>query len=134
MLNDKEEILEWLINKKNTTKVNIEKIKFSEMVDWGFSPNTGNIEHKTKKIFSIIGIDVKTNFGSTTKTWQQPIINQPEIGILGIITRKIEHETYYLMQAKIEPGNINYVQLSPTLQATKKVIIKKFIKEKTQHI
>ena len=23
------------------------------------------------------------------------------------------------MQAKIEPGNINYVQLSPTLQATK---------------
>ena len=23
------------------------------------------------------------------------------------------------MQAKIEPGNVNYVQLSPTLQATK---------------
>src|SRR3990167_8887293 len=26
---------------------------------------------------------------------------------------------YFLMQAKIEPGNINVVQLSPTLQATK---------------
>src|SRR5690606_24882290 len=51
--------------------------------------------------------------------WTQPIINQPEIGFLGIITREIEGVLYFLMQAKIEPGNVNYVQLSPTLQATK---------------
>jgi len=33
--------------------------------------------------------------------------------------KKINGILYFLMQAKIEPGNINAVQLSPTLQATK---------------
>jgi oxidase EvaA len=65
-----------------------------------------------------VGIDIKTDWGNVPN-WQQPIINQPEIGFLGIITKKINGVLLFLMQAKIEPGNINYVQLSPTLQATK---------------
>jgi oxidase EvaA len=59
-----------------------------------------------------------TNAG-ITKSWTQPIINQPEIGILGFITKKFNGILHFLIQAKIEPGNINGVQLSPTLQATK---------------
>ena len=51
--------------------------------------------------------------------WDQPIINQPEIGYLGILTKEINGTLYFLMQAKIEPGNVNCVQISPTLQATK---------------
>jgi len=51
--------------------------------------------------------------------WNQPIINQPEIGFLGIIAKEIDDVLYFLMQAKIEPGNVNCVQISPTLQATK---------------
>ena len=50
---------------------------------------------------------------------EQPIIIQPEIGYLGIICQKINGVINFLMQAKIEPGNINYVQISPTIQATK---------------
>ena len=49
----------------------------------------------------------------------QPIINQPEIGILGIITSVINGTRKFLMQLKAEPGNINVLQLSPTVQATK---------------
>lgn len=52
-------------------------------------------------------------------TWDQPIINQPEIGFLGFIVKKIQGVYHFLMQAKIEPGNLNVVQLSPTLQATR---------------
>ena len=70
------------------------------------------------KFFSIEGVDINTNFG-VKANWQQPIIHQPEIGILGIITKKINGVLHFLLQAKIEPGNINFVQLSPTLQATK---------------
>ena len=63
-------------------------------------------------------MNIETNWGKI-HNWQQPIIEQSEIGILGIITKKLNQKVYYLMQAKIEPGNINCVQLSPTLQATK---------------
>jgi len=88
------------------------------MNNWGFNDVTGNLEHDSGKFFSIEGINVKTNWGNMSE-WSQPIINQPEIGFLGIITKMIDGVLYFLMQAKIEPGNINAVQLSPTLQATK---------------
>ena len=57
----------------------------------------------------------------TTKSeeWDQPIISQNEIGYLGFITKKINGVLHFLTQAKLEPGNIGGIQLSPTLQATK---------------
>ena len=51
--------------------------------------------------------------------WTQPIIKQPEVGILGLVSKNINGEICFLMQAKIEPGNLNHIQLSPTVQATK---------------
>ena len=50
---------------------------------------------------------------------RQPVIVQPEIGFLGIICCKFDGVMHFLMQAKIEPGNINKIQISPTIQATK---------------
>ena len=61
---------------------------------------------------------MKTNQGPIPE-WTQPIIDQPEIGVLGLITKKIDGILYFLVQAKAEPGNINTYQLSPTVQATR---------------
>lgn len=108
----------WLEQKKNETHHKITPIPFAEMENWGFNSQTGNLEHSSGKFFSIEGIHVKTNWGKVAE-WSQPIINQPEIGFLGIVTKQINGMLYFLMQAKIEPGNINAVQISPTLQATK---------------
>ena len=111
------EALAWLYQKREETTVNIKQIPFAELTNWGFDDD-GNLRHHSGKFFSIEGVEVTTNQG-WQKQWSQPIINQPEIGYLGIITKKIDDVLYFLMQAKIEPGNVNYVQLSPTLQATK---------------
>ena len=80
--------------------------------------NSTEENHDSGKFFSIVGIDVRTDYGSNNH-WQQPIILQPEVGYLGILTKEINGVLYCLMQAKIEPGNVNCVQISPTLQATK---------------
>ncbi len=113
-----EDALEWLKKENDRINVEINEIKFSEMPDWYFDGSTGNLRHVSGKFFSIEGIHIKTNWGNVPE-WTQPIINQPEVGYLGIITKKFNGVLYFLMQAKIEPGNINYVQLSPTIQATK---------------
>ncbi|MBI5741727.1 MAG: NDP-hexose 2,3-dehydratase family protein [Nitrospirae bacterium] len=110
--------LQWLEHRRKQTHVQIEQIPFAKLRKWYFDKDTGNLRHESGRFFSIEGAHVKTNYGFVSE-WSQPIINQPEIGILGIITREINGILYFLMQAKIEPGNINYVQLSPTLQATK---------------
>ena len=111
-------IIDWLKEQNERVKVSIEKIRFDQLDQWSVNSQKGNIQHRTGKFFTIEGIRIKTNFGAVPE-WDQPIINQPEIGYLGIITKEFEGVLHFLLQAKIEPGNVNHVQLSPTLQATR---------------
>ena len=115
--NSTQEIIHWLELQNSLVTVNIETISFSQLEKWDFKDHQ-KISHASNKFFSIEGIKVNI-YGNTNVSWSQPIINQPEVGILGIITKEFDGVLYFLMQAKIEPGNVNYVQLSPTLQATK---------------
>ena len=108
--------LKWIENQRKEIYSNVYKIPIRELNGWSF--NDDRISHNSGKFFSIDGIHVATNYGLKPE-WNQPILNQPEIGLLGIITKKIDGVLHFLMQAKIEPGNINVVQLSPTLQATR---------------
>jgi oxidase EvaA len=85
---------------------------------WGIDPHTGNIQHESGMFFTITGIDVRHRTLNSVLNWDQPIIDQPEIGILGILAMKINGILHFCLQAKEEPGNINSVQLSPTVQAT----------------
>ena len=112
------EVIDWLKARNEDIKVKVTKIPFSELDTWFFDKEKGLLKHNSGKFFTIEGINVKTNWGKV-KQWEQPIINQPEIGYLGIITKEINGILYFLLQAKVEPGNVNNVQLSPTLQATK---------------
>lgn len=113
-----DKFLAWVGQRRNSVKVSVEQVPFSKLNKWRFDDTTGNLIHESGRFFSIIGVDIKTNWGNV-KHWTQPIINQAEVGILGILAKKINGVLHFLMQCKIEPGNINWVQISPTLQATK---------------
>lgn len=115
--NSTDEIRKWIERRNNEVQVKVDKIPFAEMEKW-HSESDGSIRHDSGRFFSIVGVDVQTDF-SDNNHWRQPIILQPEVGYLGIITKEIDGILYFLMQAKIEPGNVNSVQISPTLQATK---------------
>jgi oxidase EvaA len=108
----------WFKNKTGEEKFIVEEIPLDSLDCWYFEQETKNLRHSSGKFFSIEGINVSTDFGFKQK-WEQPIIIQPEIGILGIITKVFNGIRYFLMQAKMEPGNVNIVQMSPTVQATR---------------
>ncbi|WP_298524140.1 NDP-hexose 2,3-dehydratase family protein [uncultured Christiangramia sp.] len=107
------ETLKWIENLNDEAKVSIKPTTFSKLDAWSFK--NGALVHDSNRFFKVKGIKIK----SGTCTWTQPIIDQPEIGYLGFITKIYDGTLKFLVQAKIEPGNINKVQLSPTLQATK---------------
>lgn len=111
-----EAILDWIKQKNDETRYELEQIPLSELADWEYQED--RIKHKSGKFYSIQGIRVSTNYGLVPQ-WDQPIINQPEIGFLGFLVQKKNGVLHFLLQAKIEPGNLNVVQLSPTLQATR---------------
>jgi len=113
-----DEIVRWLSSLNTRQYFTVEQILLRSIQKWRFHPGTGDLEHESGGFFSIRGLKVKTNVGSIPR-WSQPIICQPEIGLLGIIAKKINGILYFLLQAKAEPGNINTYQLSPTVQATR---------------
>jgi oxidase EvaA len=113
-----EDVLAWIRRRNEEVSVRVAPVPFRALKEWTFHPQTGNLCHKTGKFFSIEGIRVVVDDGAR-REWEQPIINQPEVGFLGILTKIIDGTLCFLMQAKIEPGNLNHVQLSPTLQATR---------------
>ncbi len=108
----------WLAERCRPEEFRVEQVPLDEMEKWSLTPDGSRISHESGRFFHIEGLHVKTNFGGD-REWDQPIINQPEIGFLGFITRVFDGTRYFLMQAKMEPGNINTLQISPTLQATK---------------
>ena len=91
---------------------------FDAMDQWSFQLGSRNLVHASGRFFRIEGLRVEANFEEAGQ-WDQPIINQPEIGILGILSKRFGGVRHFLMQAKAEPGNINTLQLSPTVQATR---------------
>lgn len=111
-----EEILEWVAIRNKTVAVDIRKNTLSESGFWFYDKQQGTIHNRNNSFFSIAGFEKR--LGKETMI-RQPVILQQEIGFLGIICQKINGVMHFLMQAKIEPGNINKIQLSPTIQATK---------------
>ncbi len=115
-LHSMEELYEWLIQRKERLKVSLAQISLEECDPWYYDSREGSIRNPEGDFFQIYGI---RQYERGKLKYEQPIIEQNEIGFLGILCCKIEGVWHYLMQAKIEPGNVNVVQLSPTLQATK---------------
>ena len=108
----------WFKSMESAYPFTVQQIPFDKLDNWSINASTGDFEHATGKFFKIHGIRVRTDFNHPNE-WDQPIIDQPEIGILGIITKVLNGVRYFLMQSKMEPGNININQLAPTVQATK---------------
>jgi len=119
------ELIDWLKSQKKNNKIRIRKKKIDLLKDWIFKDNI--IFHKSKNFFSIKAF----LFQQKNKKRFQPLILQKEHGILGIIKQNKKGKDYYLLQSKIEPGNINGIQISPTVQATKSNYLRKHGGKKT---
>ncbi len=108
---------DWFESFRAGHRFKISRQSLAELKGWRFQEGTGNLVHDSGRFFSIEGLDVQTNFGHVHH-WMQPIINQPEIGVLGFLAKRIDGILHFLVQAKMEPGNVNGPQISPTVQAT----------------
>jgi oxidase EvaA len=113
-----DEFADWLEQRRRAHRFEVDRIPFTELDGWFFQEGTGNLVHRSGRFFSVEGLHVTIN-GGAVRDWHQPVINQPEVGILGILVKEFDGVLHFLMQAKMEPGNPNLLQLSPTVQATR---------------
>ncbi|NJD90149.1 MAG: NarL family transcriptional regulator [Geobacter sp.] len=108
----------WIANQLRRPKLTCKTISLNDMNGWLLNPETGDICHETGRFFSVTGAYIRHRTETNELEWDQPIIDQPEVGILGIAAKKFKGVLHFCLQAKEEPGNVNSVQLSPTVQAT----------------
>jgi dTDP-4-dehydro-6-deoxy-alpha-D-glucopyranose 2,3-dehydratase len=108
----------WLLDRRNEQRCTVDRIPFADLRGWRFESGTGDLVHESGHFFRVQGIRARSDF-PTTLQFEQPMINQPEVGVLGILAKRFDGILHFLLQAKMEPGNTNLVQLSPTVQATR---------------
>ena len=115
MDNKIDHLLRWIEERNEKIHVDISKIKLEDCAPWYYDKEEGCVRNLQGSFFRIYGLESVDGSGAAV---QQPIIVQDELGYLGLLAKRVDGVTYYLMQSKIEPGNVNKVQISPTIQAT----------------
>ena len=108
-----EEILSWMTALKSNYELNVEKINLGKIKEWSYDGNT--ISHKAGKYFSVIGALVKIG-NREVHSWDQPMIKPAQEGIIGFIVKKINGVFHFLVQAKVEIGNFDVLEIAPTVQ------------------
>ena len=119
-------VIEWFNKKREESDMLVEEVGINDLDKWNIDGNSGNIKHESGGFFEVIGVKVSNTFDREVgkKGWTQPMIAKNPGGILGILMKRINGVSHYLLQAKAEPGNIGKLQLSPTLQATTSNLLK----------
>ncbi|WIX90473.1 NDP-hexose 2,3-dehydratase family protein [Amycolatopsis sp. DG1A-15b] len=116
VLSTLEDFERWWAERHRAGRFEVDRVPLTELDAWHFDPGTGNLGHESGRFFTVEGLQVR--FGGVVER-SQPVIHQHEIGVLGILVKEIDGVPHCLMQAKMEPGNVNVLQLSPTVQATR---------------
>ncbi len=113
------EFADWFAGRREAHAFQVDRIPLDALEGWSFDDRTGNLVHHSGRFFTVEGMHVTVTDGQRHQEWHQPVIRQPEIGILGILAKEFDGVLHFLMQAKMEPGNPKLLQLSPTVQATR---------------
>jgi oxidase EvaA len=111
-------VAEWLRTAATATALDVRRIPFSAMREWGVQADTGDLAHRTGRFFSVHGLRVRAEW-ETTGSWYQPIISQPQVGVLGILARRFGGVPHLLLRAGTEPGTADRVQVCPTVATTR---------------
>lgn len=117
-VNDDACVTDWVEEQLRNISLSSELVPLEKIDKWLIDKDTGNIVHESGRFFTITGLKVRHRWKYKEIEWDQPIIDQPEVGILGILAKKINGVMHFCLNAKEEPGNINLMQLAPTVQAT----------------
>mgnify|MGYP001181725918 CR=1 FL=1 len=115
-----EDIRKWYYGIIKKSKIKTKVIPLSKCRNWSLDKK-GKIIHNSGHFYRVEGVRVLKSFNrEINKGWDQPMFTEPgyDGGILGLLKKDFKNLPHYLINAKFEPGNYRFIQLSPTVQAT----------------
>jgi len=106
----------WIAARRRESKLVRHQVPFSASHEWLL--DEGYLRHRTSRFFTIAGLQARSMCRSFPEI-NQPIILQPEVGLLGFLLHRTPNGLRILAQAKTEPGNVYGTQIAPSAQATR---------------
>ena len=81
----------------------------------GWVKTDREISHIKGNYFSVIGVKIETT-NREVAAWAQPIIQQRDSGLIAFVMKNINGVLHFLVQLKLECGNMDLLELAPTVQ------------------
>lgn len=112
-LHELQDIIQWITSLKFKYELSVCRIEIEEMRHWNFDGNM--VSHEDGKYFDVIGAHVEIG-NREVVAWDQPMVRSAQEGLMGFIVKKIDGIYHFLVQAKLEAGNFDVLELAPTVQ------------------
>ena len=108
-----EAIISWITKHKSFAELDIERIPLNQVEDW--CKDDYAIFHKDRKYFSVIAVEAEIG-NREVYSWTQPLVKSAQEGVIAFLIKKINGVYHFLVQAKLESGNFDIIELAPTIQ------------------
>jgi oxidase EvaA len=112
-LNDFDQIISWITRIKSFYELLVTRIPLKSVDGWNYDGLA--VTQRNNKYFSVIGVTVEIN-NREVVSWDQPMIKPAQEGLVAFIVKSINGVYHFLVQAKLEAGNFDIVELAPTVQ------------------
>ncbi|RYY64962.1 MAG: NDP-hexose 2,3-dehydratase, partial [Chitinophagaceae bacterium] len=112
-LHTSDEIIHWFTNLKARYDLLVKSLPLHSVRDWVIED--AQIRHKDDKFFRVVGVHVEIGNREVT-SWDQPLIEPVQEGICAFIVKEIRGLLHFLVQAKVESGNFDILEMAPTVQ------------------
>lgn len=108
-----DEILTWFTELKCRYDLSVRPIPLKQAVPW--ERDAFSIHHPSGNYFEVIAVRVEADAREVPE-WTQPIVRPCRDGLIAFVTREVDGEPHFLVQAKVEAGNFDVVEMAPTVQ------------------
>lgn len=109
------QIRQWITDQKKTCFLEVKRLPLGKLSDWKITDS--NIVHKSGNFFEVIAVDVHAG-NREVVTWTQPMIKDQNLGLIGFLVKEINGILHFLVQAKVEPGCRDVLDLAPTVSCS----------------
>ncbi|MCI4065619.1 NDP-hexose 2,3-dehydratase family protein [Micromonospora sp. R77] len=109
------ELLHWITTHQALHDVDTRVVGLAGLPAWHRSDWA--ISHERGCFFQVIAVDVRAD-SREVSGWTQPLIEPHGVGVSALLVKRIGGVLHALLRARIEPGYVDAIELSPTVQGT----------------
>jgi oxidase EvaA len=106
-------VLSWLTESRASAAIDSQPCGLDAIRGWEW--DAFELRRLDGRYFKVCAVGVESD-AREIATWTQPMIQPVDAGVSAFVTKRIDGRLHFLVQARMEPGVWNLIELGPTVQ------------------